>query len=359
MYVSEELKYKVKNIPIMDVANLLKIQFSKESVAHCFIPWHTDKHPSLKFWPQKNRWKCFSCPSEEGQKGGDAITLVMVHEGLAYNEAVKWLANNFGIFTPNQFPKRAIRTTGLKRYTSPKAETPIRISSEVDSELMEWVVSVGKLSPEAKAFLFLERKYKETVIKERKIFSITDKYRFAEVLIKKFGEERAMSSKLIKPSKDGRFYSVLDDKCVVFPYFDNNSRVINLQSRKYIPCDKRYRYKFPPGLPIHLFNLDTISQVSIDNPLFIAEGVTDCLAMLSDGKNAVAIPGVHNLNPDDLWALRRHRLIICPDNDVAGNGLVKTLNDKYELNAGVMSVPPPHGDYCDYYIAKCNVSSEQ
>lgn len=354
MYVSEELKRKIESIPIMDVAHLLNIHFHKGALAHCFIPGHVDKHASLKFWPQKNRWKCFSCTSDVGQKGGDAITLVMIHEGLAYNDAVVWLANNFGIYIPEEIRKSYVKRIHQRRYNPPKTLCTERVNSKVDTELMEWVVNIGKLCPDAETFLFIERKYIESVVYERKIFSITDKYRFADVLIGQFGLERSLDSKLIFRSKDGRFCSALDDKCVVFPYLDIDGRVISLQSRKYIPCDKKYRYKFPPGLPIHIYNLDQVLKFPKDLPLYIAEGVTDCLAMLSDGKNAVAIPGVHNLNPDDLTALRQYRLLIYPDNDPAGNVLIKTLNKKFELNVGVLSVPAPYGDYCEYYMAKCN-----
>lgn len=352
MYVSEELKRKVKDIPIMDVAHLLGIKFYRGTLAYCFIPGHPDKHASLRFWPQKNRWKCFSCTSEEGQRGGDSITLVMVHEGLPYNDAVVWLANNFNIY---------IHDCRVSTYSKPKRskhrkylqqERPDTPTANVDIELLEWVVSVGKLSPEAESFLFSERKYKDSVVHERRIFSISDKFRFANAIIEKFGVDRALASRLIIHHVGNLYRSALDDKCVVFPYFDIDGSVINLQSRKYVPCDKKYRYKFPPGLPIHMYNIDLTNIFPADKPIYIAEGVTDCLAMLSDGKNAVAIPGVNNFNPDDIFALQRHRLFIYPDNDDAGKTLIKTLNEKYELNVGVLNVPEPFDDYCDYYTSK-------
>lgn len=356
MFINDDLKNKVKNIPILDVARSLNINIYRNHRARCFMPGHEDRNPSLTFWPQTNRWKCFSCTTEDGRNGGDGITLVMHHQGLKYNDAVLWLVRQFGICIPGQKTNIGLnsKSNSNKRKVTIKKEIIAPKDILIDHELFEWVVNMGSICEGAKSFLFKERKYIESVVYKARIFSIEDKIIFANEIIENFGIERSINSRLITRDSWGRFVSTLGEKCVVFPYTNKQGKIINLQSRKYIDCNKSFRYIFLPSLPVHLFNIHNTLHFSLDQPLYIAEGVTDCLAMLSDGKNAVAIPGANSFNPDDISILQRHRLIMYPDNDDAGGRIFNLLNDKYALDVERRTVPDKFKDYCEFYINRHN-----
>ncbi len=54
-------------------------------------PFHDEKTPSFHVRPGKGFF-CFGC-----QEGGDAIAFLMKHDGLAFNQAVEYLADKAGI----------------------------------------------------------------------------------------------------------------------------------------------------------------------------------------------------------------------------------------------------------------------
>ncbi|HEY9885651.1 MAG TPA: CHC2 zinc finger domain-containing protein, partial [Vampirovibrionales bacterium] len=55
-------------------------------------PFHDEKTPSFSVAPNKGIYKCFGCG-----KAGDSIQFVMDLEGLSFPEAIKHLAEKYGI----------------------------------------------------------------------------------------------------------------------------------------------------------------------------------------------------------------------------------------------------------------------
>ena len=58
----------------------------------CPFPGHSEKTPSFMVSPVKQIWKDFS-----SGKGGNSVTFLMEHEHFTYPEAIKYLANKYGI----------------------------------------------------------------------------------------------------------------------------------------------------------------------------------------------------------------------------------------------------------------------
>ena len=55
-------------------------------------PFHNEKTPSFSVSPSKNIFKCFGCGV-----AGTPISFVMRHENMTYPEALKYVANKYGI----------------------------------------------------------------------------------------------------------------------------------------------------------------------------------------------------------------------------------------------------------------------
>lgn len=64
---------------------------------HCLCPFHQDRRPSMKIYPDGRGYYCFSCGS-----GGDQVKLVAQYRDIGSYEAAKELAMAFGI--PIQVP---------------------------------------------------------------------------------------------------------------------------------------------------------------------------------------------------------------------------------------------------------------
>jgi DNA primase len=67
-------------------------------------PFHDDHDPSLKVHEGKGIYKCFACGA-----GGNAIGFIMELEGWSFPEAVRHLADQYGVEMPDQDPEEAER----------------------------------------------------------------------------------------------------------------------------------------------------------------------------------------------------------------------------------------------------------
>ncbi|RYD79282.1 MAG: DNA primase, partial [Sphingobacteriales bacterium] len=55
-------------------------------------PFHNEKTPSFTVSPSKEIYKCFGCG-----RSGNSIGFLMDHEKYSYVEALRWLANKYGV----------------------------------------------------------------------------------------------------------------------------------------------------------------------------------------------------------------------------------------------------------------------
>ena len=107
---------------------------------------------------------------------------------------------------------------------------------------------------------------------------------------------------------------------------------MNLQAR-YLGSEKKPRFQFPKGARTIIFNAPQLAQLAPGDHLCIAEGVSDCLAMLSAGYKAIAVPSATLLTCDDRRLIieaaarvdGKIDIDIWPDNDRAGSELANQI----------------------------------
>lgn len=311
---------KIRDLPIEGVAERLGLTVKKHKA---LCPFHEDAHPSLSFRVSTNSYRCFVC----GAHGG-TIDLAMKllpgtcaehgrstvrSGGVPFIETCEWLANEHNVILTEWQPAIKPKKEYLPdvRYLSRLVEHPF-------------------LNDEARRFLFDERHYNPKVIEWLGISSISQ-----PTPCWKYG----------KP-----FY---DAPSLLFPYKDMDGKVLNVQSRYLGHETGKPRFRFPSNSSIHIFNLPILRYLKPNEPLFISEGITDCIALLSSGHKAIAIPSATLLKPEDLEPLRGHALHIYPDNDDAGERLYKCLlQATCEIGASLLrhELPPDCKDFSDYYI---------
>lgn len=68
-------------------------------------PFHNDHHPSMKVDPQKGFYKCHACGA-----GGDAIGFLMKKDGLPFPDAIRQLAEYYGIAGTGDGVPRLVKT---------------------------------------------------------------------------------------------------------------------------------------------------------------------------------------------------------------------------------------------------------
>ena len=300
---------RLRDIPIRDVAERLGLNPGR---GKCICPFHDDKHPSLTLNKARNSYHCFVC----GAKGGGPIDLVMGCLNKSFVDACRWLADENNVIIAQQHRQRAQATDSM-------------VTTDVVhlNRLMEKKV----LNDDARRFLFDERKISREVVERVGISSISSPVPMSR---------NVNGGWFIAPS-------------LLIPYTDIDGNLLSVQAR-YLGGEKgKPRFLFPRGSRCGIFNLQVLRDLGDDEPIFITEGTTDCLAMLSAGHKAIAIPSATMLKQDDVALLRRFRSFhtnchICPDCDRPGECLYLDLKAvfpslvRHQLPAGFK-------DYGEYW----------
>lgn len=280
------------------------------------------------------------------------IDLVKVYYNVKFPEACQWLAEQFHIggivgAAHQKHPARRINRTTSTNCADQNVQQQ---NVEPDSEILEWIMSVGGLSEIAKEFLFKERLLSEDVVKQCRIIYISDDSRFCTALINRFGEQRCIKSGIIYRTGFGQFRSHFILPAIAFPFYDYDGRLVNIQTRTMYPKRKPDRFRFIRNYPVIPFNLQSLNGLKPVSELYITEGVTDCLAVLSEGKNAIAFPGASSYKSQFDKYLEPYVLMMFPDNDEAGRNLCKTMKQSLKHSVFVQPLPDGVKDYSDVHI---------
>lgn len=336
-YISNEIINRLKRLNVEDVARSLGLSVIKHET-RCFM--HNDKKPSLKFHKKGHMWKCFVC-----DVGGNSINLVMHYFKTDFITACMWLCNQFGIYIPD--------TPKLKRITTPlrKYDRNDRAVSTFNQEIGLWIISNAGLSSEAQNFLFGERKLSLEVINSNNIKSISDPCKLIKALCSMFSPIELAEAGYIKISNNN-YYLRIFTPCIIFPYYDSMGGLIGIQSRYIGNIKDAPRFQFISGFKPNIYNQQILNKVNDKEDLYISEGVSDCLALLSSGRNAIAIPSASNLPLKEVHHLIRYNLIMCADHDLAGERAYETLRYHVIRMGGKihrLDYPKKFKDYGEYY----------
>ena len=342
MNIPQNIIDRLNELPIEEVAEELGLEVSRHK-ALCFA--HDDHSPSITFSISKNIYKCWVCGV-----GGGPIKLVQDKEGWNFQEACIWLGQKFNVWWPDgnnrHFTKRAPTRIYLTKH---KEETML-----FDEEVYTWLINKATLLEPAKMFLFGERHLKEEVVQKLRIGSVINSLDMVDALVKRFGEDFCLKTGLVRRGDYG-LYFYFYTPCLLFPYYDQDGSLIGVQSRYLGTNEKAPRFQFMSSQKTRLYNLPILNCLDRGDKLYISEGITDCLALLSDGLKAVAIPSATILPKEDLILLKNYELHMYPDRDEAGQKAFVELRHFFINHYSMVRtevLPEGVKDYCDYYIKK-------
>ena len=229
---------KLRDIPIVEVAQRLGLQVNSRRM--CLCPFHDDHHPSMALG-RKNHYRCFVCDAR-----GDVIDLVMRFLNKTFTEACHWLADESNVILTEYKPKE----------TEPKPFDASRYARFFEQPF---------LNEEARRFLFSERHLDERVVRWCRLTSWKDRREVPWLQI---------------------------------PYYDEEGRLVGVQNRNLVKGGLP-RFRFPQGSECGIYNLPILKRLKPGDELWIAEGCSDCWALLSAGHKAIAIPSATLLSKKD------------------------------------------------------------
>ena len=299
---------KLRDLPIEGVAERLGLHVSPHK---CLCPFHDDHTPSLSF--KNNKFRCWSCG-----ESGDSISLAEKMLGKGFVEACRWLADEHNVILTEYKPKEP--------NSSPKG-------GGWEGAKYACFFEHPFLNAEARHFLFDERKLDPRVVRWCRLNSFRDKRGINWLQI---------------------------------PYYDRAGRLVGIQNRNLGKSPFKgdlegLRFRFPQGCECGIYNLPVLNLLKPGEPLYIAEGCSDCWALLSAGHKAIAIPSATLLKKRDIEQLSiinsqlSISLHMYPDRDEPGERLFLQLKEILP-NLEHHQLPPGCKDYAEYYSLTPNPS---
>ena len=364
---------KLRELDILQVADLLGMGLRNKR-ALCIH--HDDHHPSLAFNVKKNTCHCYSCGFS-----ADTIGLVRERLNLGFSEACHWLADHFDVYIGDD------RYGNSARYAEKSADKKVLTASDrrmasLRAHFAETHVSHGHLAESSCSGEKNGRCQSSAYVAQASVDVEFYQQMFRQMHLSESGqrflfEERLLSPEALKVcqivsteqsvcmARVGR--GVFDGPSLIFPYFDQEGRLVSVQSRylgkkksessfdmdkvspdgakpKEIP-----RFKFAPGSHRMIYGLDRLKDYPPDEPLLITEGPSDCWTALTLGIHAIAIPSATLFDRRFQVLLAGRKLYIFPDQDEAGLSLY------FELKKALPSLvyhqlPEGCKDLSEYYL---------
>ena len=361
---------KLRELDILQVADLLGIGLRNKR-ALCIH--HDDHHPSLAFNVKKNTCHCYSCGFS-----ADTIALVRERLNLGFSEACHWLADHFDVYIGDDRYGNSAKYGNSARYADKCTDKKVLTASDrrmasLRAHFAETHVSHGHVAPSAVDVEFYQQMFRQMHLSES-----GQRFLF---------EERLLSSEALKVCQIVSTEQsvcmarvgcgVFDGPSLIFPYFDQEGRLVSVQSRylgkpksessfdmekvsidevkpdEVKPDDVKPkeipRFKFAPGSHRMIYGLDRLKDYPPDEPLLITEGPSDCWTALTLGIHAIAIPSATLFDRRFQGLLAGRNLHIFPDQDEAGLSLYFELKKAFPRLV-YHQLPEGCKDLSEYYL---------
>ena len=312
-------------------------------------PFHNEKTPSFIVSPAKEIYKCFGCG-----KSGNTISFVMEHEKYSYPEALKWLANRYGV---------EIEESYLNDEQKQQLQTAdsLFIINQFAQEFFSKTLFDTEEGQDIGLAYFKERGFREDLIKKFQLgYSPEAKEAFTkEALAKQFNPELLIRSGLVVNR-----YDQLSDNYrgrVIFPIHNHSGKVLGFGARILKTSEKAPKYINTPENEIYLKSKilygSYFARQAIDkaNECLLVEGYTDVLSLHQAGIENVVASGGTALTPDQLRLVKKYtsNLTIIYDGDAAGvKAALRGLDLALEEGLQVKLVLIPDNEDPDSYVNK-------
>ncbi len=306
----EQLKSTVDIVKVIgEYVRLRKMGGAARWVGLC--PFHTEKTPSFSVNATHQFYKCFGCGA-----GGDVLKFVMEIERISFFEALKLLAERYGI----AMPKRA-------EYSDPEARLRGSIFEmhEIAARLFRASLN-APAGAEARAYL-AKRGLAPAIIEE---FGLGYAERSGQVLVQRyqkdgFTAEQLEASGLVSKRQDGSGYFDRFRNRLMFPVRNESGKVIGFGGRTLAGEDPKYLNS--PETTLYrksyvLYNLDRAKEAvrKLDQAVLV-EGYMDVIGVWAGGVREVVASCGTALTVTQVRALKRHseNIVVNFDPDAAGS----------------------------------------
>ncbi len=347
----EEVKNKADIVEVVgDFVTLKRSGSSYKALS----PFTNEKTPSFYVVPSKGIFKDFS-----SGKGGDAITFIREIDGLSYIEAIKFLAQKYGIeIIEEEQSDEAIEAQNKRESLF----IVLGFARDFFTETL-WNHEEGK---SIGLSYFKERGFTEDSIKS---FELGYSLEAWDGLLKA-AEQKGYSKELLEEagliiSKEDKTYDRFRNR-VIFPIHNLTGKVIAFGARILTKEKKQPKYLNSPET--ELYNKSKIlygiffakQEIRKKDNCFLVEGYTDVISMHQTGIHNVVSSSGTALTEDQIKLIRRYteNVTIIFDGDQAGiKASIRGIDMLLAGGLNVKAVALPDGEDPDSYARQLGTSA--
>lgn len=317
-------------------------------------PFHNEKTPSFTVSPAKEIYKCFGCG-----KSGNTISFVMEHEKYSYVEALKWLANRYGIEIEETF------VSDEQKQQFQTADSLFIINNFAQQFFSDKLFNSEEGQDIGLAY-FKERGFREEIIRKFQLgYSPEQRDAFTrEALAKQYNAELLVKTGLVANRND----QLMDNYRgrVIFPIHNHSGKVLGFGARILKSNDRAPKYINTPENEIYIKSKilygSYFARTAIDkaDECLLVEGYTDVISLHQAGIENVVASGGTSLTPDQLRLIKKYtnNLTIIYDGDNAGvKAALRGLDLALEEGLNVKLVLIPDKEDPDSYVNKVGAAA--
>ncbi|MCH2224373.1 MAG: DNA primase [Crocinitomicaceae bacterium] len=278
-------------------------------------PFTDEKTASFIVSPGKQIFKCFST-----SKGGTVVTFIMEKEHFSYPEALRWLANRYGITIPEDRPLTPEELAVISERES------LHIINEFARDHFANNIKNTDEGKKIGMSYFIERGFRPEIIEKFQLgYSINKGDDFTKAALEKGYKKEYLEKVGITKTKDDRSFDFFRGR-VMFPIHSVSGRILGFGGRTLITDKKVAKYFNSPESMIYnkseiLYGLHfSKGDIIKYDQCFLCEGYTDVISMYQAGvQNVVASSGT-SLTKEQIRLVKRYtkNITILYDGDAAG-----------------------------------------
>jgi DNA primase catalytic core len=324
----ERLKREVSLQRLCEKYGIALKPHGKDLIGLC--PFHEDHDPSLVVTPSNNLWHCLG----KCGKGGSNVDFIMRKESVSFRQAVEILRECAG-YAPA--PERITTHTGTEHPILVRPGPDLTDAALLDT-VTDYYHKTFLNDPKAMTYLRQRCCLHPEAIKTFKLgyANRTLGYRVpATTADGKTLKTRLQRLGILRESGHEHLSG-----SVVLPILDRHGHTVGMYGRKVTP-------KLRDGTPLHLYlpgehrGIWNEAGLIGQKEWLLCEALLDALTLWCAGfRNVTAAYGVNGFTPDHwrlLDELNPERIILCFDNDPAGNAAAEALRPPLE-ERGIMVI---------------------
>ena len=278
-------------------------------------PFTDEKTASFVVSPAKQIFKCFST-----SKGGNVVSFLMEKEHYSYPEALRWLADKYGVQIPDDKPATPEELAAISERES------LHIINEFARDHFKDNLHNSNEGKKIAMSYFVERGFRPDIIEKFQLgYCLNSGKGFSDAALAKGYKMEYMEKVGLTKTKDDRYFDFFRGR-VIFPIHSVSGRILGFGGRTLITDKKVAKYFNSPESVIYnkseiLYGLhQSKGDIIKYDQCFLCEGYTDVIAMFQAGvQNVVASSGT-SLTKGQIRLVKRYtkNMTILYDGDAAG-----------------------------------------